>query len=132
MLLEDGVWKEISSLFDEKWQVLVFTEAHVSYIFPLVLKFWKLCVNSLMKIQLWAYDSGKKFCHENYIYGKQMLCLLNHIQVIISFCLFHAGNMSSVLFFTRFLIFKALEDRGSMGLNRCIDSLWGSYLIFSL
>lgn len=53
LLLDDGVWKEISALFDEKWQVLVLLR-HMFLIFshwP-----WKLYVNSPLKIQMWAYD----------------------------------------------------------------------------
>ena len=58
LLLEDGVWKEISSLFDEKWQVLILSRhmfLHIFFRWPW--KFWKLYVNSVMKIQPWACDT---------------------------------------------------------------------------
>lgn len=41
LLLEDGVWKEISSLFDEKWQVLVSLSLFI-YIFPSTSNDWEI------------------------------------------------------------------------------------------
>jgi len=39
LLLEDGVWKEISSLFDEKWQVLILPRHICLRILPVLYNF---------------------------------------------------------------------------------------------
>lgn len=61
LLLDDGVWKEISSLFDEKWQVLILLRHKFLLIFSFYpWKFWELYVNS--PVSQWLCS---KICFKN-------------------------------------------------------------------
>nr|XP_007162491.1 hypothetical protein PHAVU_001G156700g [Phaseolus vulgaris]ESW34485.1 hypothetical protein PHAVU_001G156700g [Phaseolus vulgaris] len=52
LLLEDGVWKEISSLFDEKWQVLILPRHICLRILPVDLYRFETCMFRFIDIDI--------------------------------------------------------------------------------
>ena len=104
LLLEGGIWKEISSLFDEKWQVSVLQR----HIFLLIFYCWPwsfgCCMLTLLRIQLWTCDSlcltissVKIILMEDYYMFTE-----SHIQLIFSCWLLHTGSVSLLLSLTSF------------------------------
>jgi len=90
LLLEDGVWKEIPSLFDEKWQVLILPRHICLRILPVDLYRFETCMFRCWKLLL--ENSFVKI-----VLVKDNCMLLNHnIQPIINCaCFMHVIIVTS-------------------------------------